>query len=563
MKQVSFTYPNGAGPALEKIDLSVNSGEFVVICGLSGCGKSTLLKMFKRELTPYGTREGQIFYCGTPLEELDAHVSCGKIGYVMQSPEQQIVTDKVWSELTFGMENLGYSRERMRLRAGETASYFGIQNLFRRETATLSGGQKQLLNLASVMAMSPKVLLLDEPTSQLDPIAAGEFMTTLKKLNQEFGLTILLIEHRLEEVMPLADRVLVMKEGRAVMYDTPQAVCARMKDDGLQRAFPAAVRIFHALGGDGVCPMTVREGREYLEQHFKAENHRETADTGRRENSRTLQKAENREAPEPVLSLENVWFRYEKDGSDILRGVELTVGQGELFGIVGGNGSGKTTTLMVMAGLQKPYRGSVRLHGRKLRSYKPADLYRHCLAVLPQNPQTVFIHNTVREDLEEMCMALHDTKEQMEDKITEVGRKIKIEHLFNKHPYDLSGGEQQLCAIAKVLLSEPEVLLLDEPTKGIDVEGKQRLADILQQLKKEGVTMIMVTHDVEFAAENADRCGLFFDGEILAAAEPVSFFAENHFYTTAAGRMSRGCFDHVVTVEQLIQRCRGQEKKYE
>lgn len=556
MKQVSFTYPNGTEPVLKNIDLSINEGEFIVVCGLSGCGKSTLLKMFKRELAPYGERSGEVLYRGTLLEELDAHVSCGEIGYVLQSPEQQIVTDKVWHELTFGMENLGFDRDLMRLRAGETASYFGIQNLFRRDTATLSGGQKQLLNLASVMAMSPRVLLLDEPTSQLDPIAAGEFITTLKKLNQELGLTVVLIEHRLEEVMPLADRVLVMKEGRIDMYDTPDKVCMNMQDDRLCRAFPAAVQLFHGLGAEGKCPMTVGEGRTFLERNYTIKYRGKVP--VQKENGKQVHAASLNEK-HPALSLENVWFRYEKDGADILRGVSLEVRKGELFGIVGGNGSGKTTTLAVMAGLKKPYRGTVRLDGKKIASFRPQELYRRRLAVLVQNPQSVFLHNTVRADLEEMCEALHDTKEKTAQKLAEVARKINIEHLFGKHPYDLSGGEQQLCAIAKVLLSEPEILLLDEPTKGIDAAGKQMLAHILRQLRTEGVTMVMVTHDVEFAAENADRCGLFFDGEILAAAPSVEFFGGNHFYTTAACRMSGNVFDNVVTTDQLIRRCREWE----
>lgn len=560
MKQVSFTYPDATKPVLENIDLSIKEGEFVVICGLSGCGKSTLLKMFKRELTPHGERSGEILYRGIPLGELEPHVSCGEIGYVLQSPEQQIVTDKVWNELTFGMENLGYSRELMRLRAGETASYFGIQNLFRRDTATLSGGQKQLLNLASVMAMSPRVLLLDEPTSQLDPIAAGEFITTLKKLNQELGLTVVLIEHRLEEVMPLADRVLVMRQGHAVVFDTPQNVCQKMKNDTMCMAFPASVRMFHALDGEGNCPMTVCDGRIFLERNYTIKNSARVPFAMKKRFSSYAGAKKDVQLPkDTVLSLENVWFRYEKNGEDILRGVNLGIQKGELFGIVGGNGSGKTTTLAIMAGLKKPYRGTVRLNGKKLSAYRAQQLYRRMLAVLPQNPQTVFVHNTVRADLEEMCHALQDTKERTAQKLEEIAEKIKIKHLFDKHPYDLSGGEQQLCAIAKVMLSEPEILLLDEPTKGIDAGGKQVLSDILQQLRAEGVTMVMVTHDIEFAAENAKRCGLFFDGEILAAGETTEFFGGNHFYTTAACRMAGNLFENVVTTGQLIQKCKEQE----
>lgn len=544
MRQVSFTYPDAKKQALRQIDLAIEEGEFVVACGQSGSGKSTLLRLFKRELAPYGERSGEILYKGKTLESLEDRESAAEIGFVLQNPQHQIVTDKVWSELAFGLENLGLDKEVIRLRVGETANYFGIHSWFRKNTDELSGGQQQLLNLASVIAMSPKVLILDEPASQLDPIAASEFLTTLKKLNEDLGLTILLVEHRLEEAFSMADKVLVLEEGSVLQYDTPQKVSAFLKDHAMLRAMPAAVRLFHAFSYDEECPLNVKEGKAFIKKHFPCGG-RMGQKTGR-----------YKPAGEPVFELKEVWFRYDKEEPDIMRGVNLSIYPGERFFVLGGNGCGKTTLLYVMAGIYKAYRGKILLWGRRLKEYSTEQLFHNNVAVLPQNPQTVFLKNTVREDLEEICLAMHKSKEESRAEIEQTARRFGLMPLLEQHPYDLSGGEQQKCAVAKVLLTKPKVLLMDEPTKGLDGEGKAVLAELLEELKKSGLTTVTVTHDVEFAAENSDRCGLFFDGEMLAVTDAMRFFAGNHFYTTAANRMTRGLFEGVVTVRQLIEICK-------
>ena len=540
IENLSFRYPGAETPAVDAVSFSVHSGEFVVVCGESGCGKTTLLRLLKPELAPAGELTGTITYAAgerTPAE----------IGYVLQNPDSQIVTDKVWHELAFGLENLGVSSEVIRRRVGEMASYFGIQDWFRQKTDELSGGQKQLLNLAAVMVMQPKVLILDEPTSQLDPIAAADFIATLQKLNRELGLTILLVEHRLEEVFPIADRVLLMDHGRVLLYDAPENIGGALPaGHPMRAALPGAVRVFRALHTADRCPLTVREGRDFLERHFGARRG-------------ALPEAEYRHGETVALELKNVWFRYEKDLPDILRGTALRIYEGEIYAVLGGNGTGKTTMLNVIAGLYRAYRGRVTIGGKPIREYRGNALYRGVLALLPQNPQTVFIRDTVRADFAEILEAHGVPKSGREEKIRQMAEKLSVGHLLDRNPFDLSGGEGQKCALAKVLLTAPRILLLDEPTKGIDAGGKSVLREILNTLKAEGITVLMVTHDVEFAAETADRCALFFDGEILSADTPPRFFGGNTFYTTAANRMARTLCPNAVTCGQVVRFCTGGE----
>lgn len=234
IEDLTFRYPDAPRPALQNVSLSVSDGEFAVICGVSGCGKSTLLRLIKRELAPFGEKSGVIMYDGQSQEALDLRTECTGIGFVQQRPESQIVTDKVWHELAFGLESLGLPAEAIRRRVCETAAYFGIEAWFRQNTAELSGGQKQLLNLAGVTVMQPKLLLLDEPTAQLDPIAAADFITTLHKLNRELGITVLLVEHRLEEVLPIADRVILMEDGAIGFDGSPRRFADSLSRNGEQ-----------------------------------------------------------------------------------------------------------------------------------------------------------------------------------------------------------------------------------------------------------------------------------------------------------------------------------------
>ena len=537
IQDLSFSYPNAKKESLSGVTLNVEKGEYVVLCGKSGSGKTTLLRHLKSVLTPHGKRSGQILFCGVSIDEVNQRDQASKIGFVMQNPDDQIVTDKVWHELAFGLESLGCDQKTMRLRVAEMASYFGIQGWFHRNVAELSGGQKQLLNLASIMAMQPEVLILDEPTSQLDPIAASDFLNTVRKINLELGTTILITEHRLEDIYHAADRVIVMDSGKIIANDTPRRVGEQLyaQNNEMFAALPTPVRVFYGAKARGDCPLTVREGRNWLSKTFE---------------NRTLRAVEPDSEPameetkDPALKVKEAWFRYEKDSPDVLRGVSLDVPAGSLFAVVGGNGAGKSTALKAVCGICKIYRGRVEIFGKDLKKYRSGELFQNCLAMLPQDPKSLFVKKTVREELAEM--------RREEDKIAQAAALCEIEALMDSHPYDLSGGEQQRAALAKVLLTQPRLLLLDEPTKGLDSFFKQKFAKILRKLRQQGMTIVMVSHDVEFCAEHADLVSMFFDGQILTTDTPHRFFGQNSFYTTAANRMSRCVFRNAVTAGDVV-----------
>ena len=493
-----------------------------------------MLRQLKTVLAPHGVRSGEILFEGRALDSIDQREQSARIGFVQQSPENQIVTDKVWHELAFGLESLGYDTATIRGRVAEMASFFGIQTWFYKNVTELSGGQKQLLNLASIMAMQPSVLILDEPTSQLDPIAASDFIATVGKINRELGTTIIMTEHRLEDVFPISDRVLVMDKGRLIADGSPAEVGAMLKGEGhsMFLAMPTAMRVWAAVPNDAPCPITVRDGRDWLAAYA----------------------AEHEFAPVPpaklahhsnenAIELEDIWFRYEKDMPDVVKGLSLNVKKGEYIAILGGNGTGKTTTLSVIGGLRKAYRGEVKVNGT--------------VGVLPQNPQAIFVKKTVREDLFEIFNGVKLPKEEKEARVARMVKLCRLEELIDRHPYDLSGGEQQRAALAKVLLLDPEILLMDEPTKGLDAEFKQVFAVIIKTLLRRGVTIFMVSHDVEFCAEHADRCALFFDGGIVTEGTPRDFFSGNNFYTTSTNRMARSFLPEAVTAADLIASCGG------
>ena len=536
IENLSFAYPNGEDKVLDNVNLTIEQGEYVVLCGRSGSGKTTLLRHLKSVLTPHGKRSGSVRFNGIALEEISHRDQSEKIGFVMQNPDDQIVTDKVWHELAFGLESLGTDPKVMRLRVAEMASYFGIQSWFHRDVCNLSGGQKQLLNLASIMAMQPEVLILDEPTSQLDPIAASDFLNTVKKINLELGTTVIITEHRLEDVYHCADRVVVMEDGRVIANAAPRQVGAMLHEahSPMFAALPTPTRVFYESGAQGESPLTVREGRSWLTQTFAG-----------KKLMWTQPEPEIRQAQEETaLTVKEGWFRYEREGDDILKGVTFSVAKGSIHAIVGGNGAGKSTLIKAICGVNRLYRGKVQVFGRDLKKYAPKELFRGCMAMLPQDPKSLFVRQTVREDLAEMSAD--------REKVAEVSRLCQVEKLLSRHPHDLSGGELQRCALAKVLLTEPRLLLLDEPTKGMDSFFKLQFAQILKELKERDITIVLVSHDVEFCADYADFVSMFFDGEVLTTDTPRRFFGQNSFYTTAANRMSRCLFLSAVTAADVV-----------
>ncbi len=535
LKNLSFTYPNEVGKALDNVSLSVSAGEFVTICGKSGCGKSTLLRMLKPSLSPNGDKDGEIVLFSKPYEEIDERFQSEKIGFVFQNPEEQIACDKVWHELAFGLESLGTSKEEIRIRTAEIASYFGINTWFEKKTSELSGGQKQLLSLASVMVMNPDVIILDEPTSRLDPIAAHEFLNTISELNKKLGITVILSEHRTEDAFALSDRVIVMDSGKIIFDGKPNNICTeKIVHSQMLCAMPTAVRVAASLSTDKVCPVTVREGRDFLSGligkpiEFVPDSDRKTCG-------------------KPVIELKEVCFRYEKKSDDIIRNLSFEVFEGEFFAMVGANGAGKTTALSLICGLLEPNSGKIKIKGSSNKKTANPGI-----ALLPQNPQCLFLKNSVIEDLRYAAK-----KNNSQDLIDEMIDLCELEPLLQRHPYDLSGGEQQRAALAIVLLSKPDIILLDEPTKGIDAHFKIKLAEILKQLNKNGKTVIAVSHDIEFCAEFADRCAMLFNGSVIGCDTPRKFFGGNNYYTTSAAIMANGFIENALLTEDIIKALGG------
>lgn len=540
-ENVAFKYNESTDYAISDCTFSVKKGEKIMLCGASGSGKSTLLRLLKRELSPRGELSGDITLMGKDRSELSDRESAEKIGFVMQSPDSQTVCDKVSAELAFGLESFGVKSGEIQSRVGEMAAFFGIEPLYDRDISTLSGGQKQLVALCSVMATDPDILLLDEPTAQLDPVAARELLGILDRLNKEMGVTIIIAEHDPEELFDSCDKILYLANGKTEFFGTPALTAKYFVENALEGFLPETAKAFARLCDD--LPLNVRQGRAKLEKLGVTDIPKQAVN--------------DTERAEPyALQCKNLWQRYEKNSPDILKGCDLGIRKGECYGLLGSNGGGKSTLLRVICGLCKPYMGTVSLFGKKQKAYKNGSLFRGMLAFLPQEPVTMFVKESVREDLL-----------QSGDKVTveNVSQRMGIEHLLDRHPWDLSGGEIQKCAFAKILLADPKIIVLDECTKGMDSFAKKALGDILLDLKDEGRTILLVTHDLEFAAQYCDRCGLLFDGKIVAEDNAVEFFSQNRFYTTAAARLTRGFFSGAVTStavrERLAMVKRGQNEQ--
>lgn len=570
----SFAYPDGNDEsgrtylpdALRDTELHVRQGEFVVILGRSGCGKTTLLRQLKPSVTPVGKKKGQIIFDGKDICSLDDRMAASQIGFVWQDVNAQLVTDKVWHELAFGLESLGYDNGYVRRRVAEMGSFFGLGDIFHRKVMELSGGQKQLVNLASVMAMSPKVLVLDEPTSQLDPIAANDFINSLVRINRELGTTIIMTEHRLEDVLPVCNRSVVMENGR-IIYDGDvrgfaESVRTKRIDRGLYLSMPASVQIYMGLEKNSgkQLPLTVPDAREWLvdyDRKFRenggapvvpeiqnrgadegvngSENQADNVAVDKGDKKRGAVNGQKdagcREEHPVVCSLDEVSFRYERNTGDVLRQVSLDIYANEILMINGSNGCGKSTMLSLIANLYSPYSGKLHI-AKNLRT-----------GMLPQNPELLFTRRSVRDEL-------IDAKDRQQ--LAEIVRFCRLEELLDRHPYDLSGGEKQRLGLAKVLIADPDILLMDEPTKGLDNGFKMQLADMLRKLQKRGKTIVVVSHDIEFCAVAGDRVALLFDGEVAMVGDVRSYMSDNNFFTTAASRISRNILDGAVTVREVL-----------
>ena len=518
IQNLSFFYPNEISPAVENVSLKIHQGEYVVLCGRSGSGKSTLLRSLKPVLRPYGKVEGSVFFENCDLEQVSEAVQAKKIGFVMQSVEHQLVTDKVWHELSFGLENLGCRQQVIQARVAEIAEYFGITDWLNNCVSRLSGGQKQLLNLASVMVFNPDILIMDEPTAQLDPIAAERFLEMVQKINQDFGITVLLSEHSLGDVLQAADRLGIMEHGKLIDFGAVTEVLQKNRNRELIKLMPDCAQIFYQVEHDlnQEVPISVKQGRNWLKQ--KAPDLRtESPVSFGAPKQRTNQKSEQ------AVRCSHIWFRYERTGRDIIEDLSFQVNRGEIYAVLGGNGTGKTTAMSVLAGVYKAYRGRMKINGKT--------------SLLPQDVQTLFCKDTVGEELEEVPQNIQDF--------------VQLQELLQRHPYDLSGGQQQKLGLAKVLASGADILLLDEPTKGLDGFSKEQMGKMLKELKNRDKTIILVSHDIDFCGAYADRCGLFAMGRMVSEGTVQEFFCENRFYITTIRKMTEGIVQGMVNKEEL------------
>ena len=557
MEQVSFTYAGAATKALEGIDLTIDQGDFAVLAGTTGSGKTTLLRLLKNQVRPEGTLSGVLHYEGIPLTQVDDRRSVEEIGMVFQDPDNQLVTHTVWQELFFGLENLGYSPEMMQRRVGEVVNYFGIGEYLHQPVHALSGGQKQIVNLAAVMALRPRILLLDEPTAQLDPVASREFLGMLYRLHREMGITIIISEHRLEGLVPMAHKMLVLDQGRIRFQGGVRKVMQAVWEAGDQRFMgfiPETGQLYLQLASsekEEEIPVTVQEGQRWFQGFFQSACGELSTGRGPLSVQKDLQ-ADDAPMQEENLAVrcQDLFFRYEKNGPLILNRLSLALPKGHFFVLLGGNGSGKTTLLRILAGIRKPQRGKIFYQGVKQPSFRGTVGY------LAQNPLAYLSEETVEELFRERIREMKGTNP--EKMFRDIIHDYELEEMLRQHPFDLSGGEQQKIALSLVLMSDPELVLLDEPTKGLDRDARHRLGMKINEMKQQGKTILMASHDVEFAARYADKCGMIFDGKIHGTGETRSFFSDNCFYTTTIHRVVGQQLKNAVTLKDVIQSCSRQ-----
>lgn len=579
---LSFSYPNQTDQALVNINLEVQKGEFLLLCGPSGCGKTTLLRHVKPFLEPVGKKSGDITFNKVKTSLIDERQAAMKIGLIMQKPESQIVTETVRHELAFGLECLGIHPPLIAKRIAETVSYFGIEELYNKKNNELSGGEKQLVSIAAIVAMRPELILLDEPASQLDPIAARNLYDLLLRLNTELGITVILSEHRIEDVFSIADRVVVMNHGKLICQNSPKQAAffmAESEDEKVRAMLPIPAKLYKEISSlvtnddkntssmktssiPAEIPVTVRDVKSWFEAMAKrhltlpvynsevsviADN--EVEDTKNIKNKLKWRQ-------DYLIQMDSLYFRFEKNAEDVLRNLSLKIRKGEILSVVGGNGAGKTTLLRLICGIIKPYSGKVKFPDSGLN-----------VAYLPQNPQSMFAYDTVLEDLQNVEGGLTGTQRFLKStgltvakdntvssKLQSIIDRLDIQTIIGKHPFDLSFGELQRAALAMLLIKKPNLLLLDEPTKGLDTLTKKKIAELLKSLCADGLTVVAVTHDIEFAAEYSQSCAMLFDGRILNVETPEKFFSGNMSYTTAAHRIAGNIFSQTITCEEVTTR---------
>ena len=523
VRGLSFTYPRAEAPVLDRLDWSVPQGAFALLVGGTGSGKSTLLSLLKPEIAPTGECAGELRVLGESVADMDVRASAERVGYVFQDPENQIVCETVWHEMAFGLENSGISRDEMRRRVAETSYFFGLEDWLHRDTDTLSGGRKQLLSLAAVLALRPRVLLLDEPTSQLDPVAEKSFLHALFRVNRELGCTVAVATHQPRPMLEYATCAYRIEGGRvrevadiASLGHRDELFSDEVSGWGASRrakngVFSSASGQLGSLGPRDGAPGAKKEPKSDKSGEFEAQilSQDDSGASLRAGGCRILPKMHAGSA----TTLAGSWFRYDRASGWVLRGLDAAFSAGAVHAVVGGNGCGKSTMLSVLAKTVKLQRGHME------RGAASA-------ALLPQNPKALLVAETVRDELMEWASTCGYDEAVARERAASLG----LSGLDGRHPYDLSGGQRQLLALAKLLLIGPELLLLDEPTKGLDLASRRIIARALRDHAKAGGTVIMATHDLDFAEQVADDIAMMFDGEIACMELSADFFADNVFY---------------------------------
>lgn len=529
LENVTFTYAQTDKPSVEQVHLQVNEGEFVVLCGASGSGKSTLLKLLKRELTPKGMLSGDIQFYGQSMATIEEQQLVEQIAIVMQDPDYQIVFDDTMQEFVFALENIGLPAQEMKKRIAELVHYFSAQALLEQQPSRMSGGQKQTVNLLSALLLKPKLLLLDEPTAQLDPIAAKKFVAMLKQLNEETGMTIIMVEHQTEQLFEVADKMVLLEQGKVILSGTAQQFAKRLLTTPYQLFVPETVRFLHEQQRliDDVLPFNLKDSKRLLSGVTLP----------------SAMKYRDVELTSAAIHCTELYAQYAKNAPFTLKNFSLTVNEGEIFALLGSNGSGKSTWLKTLIGELAVVRGRMSLFGKKKLTYKEQI---EQLRYLPQNPKMYFTHDSIEAEMQALVQQYGVDDSCMEQLLHD----YDIAHLRHRHPHDCSGGELQRAALACLQIGRPKILLLDEPTKGLDPLHKQQLIELLQRLQQT-MTIVCVTHDVQFAAQCASRCGILFNGEVTVSGSVDDVLKANYFYTTALNRLTKTAqFDGYLTIQE-------------
>jgi energy-coupling factor transporter ATP-binding protein EcfA2 len=513
---LSYRFADGTQDVLRRISWEIAAGSVTVVVGASGAGKTTLLRCLNGLIPHFhgGCFGGDVTVLGANTRGASPRDFAPNVGFVFQDPEAQFVTDRVDDEIVFGMEHLGYPRATMRLRLEETLDLLGIHHLRHREVATLSGGERQRVALAAALATRPHMLVLDEPTSQLDPLAAHDVLAAVERLNRDLGMTVVLAEHRLDRVLPFAERIVALEQ--AGLSEGPvQEQLTHLAD------VPPLVALAREQGWSPL-PVTVREALPFLPEDLHNQRVRSRRNT----------------PGDELVRAEGLHYRYGQRLA--LAGVSVSARQGEVLALLGRNGSGKTTLLKLLMGLLRPERGRVLLRGRDIARV-PVQQIAGTAAYVPQHPTAILHQESVLEELRYTARVQHREVDPLP-----VLERLRLAGHAARHPLDLSGGERQRVALAAIAVTEPPILLLDEPTRGLPGADKRLLARFAQDYADAGRVVIVATHDVEFAAIAANRILLLADGEVVADGPPHDVLAGSLAFGTQLNRL---CGGRVLTLD--------------